>query len=177
MQIHNFLGFFDLDALIFGELDDSDDTKWDLLLWSIGLNSQLRSDLQRIKKEYVPTVLALMFLLQVKSNWILTSNLFNIKISKYSFHADWSNNTIDGRYGASCTASHTRTENGSQWTEPTHENYRHSHWKCSHRTHVQSNHDIDMGLLDGVRTKSIHRKIRQFNHLFRFVLWNSANST
>lgn len=68
MQIRNFPGFFKLDALIFGELDDSDDTKWDLLLWSIGLNSQLRYDLQRIKKEYVPTVLALMFLLQVKSN-------------------------------------------------------------------------------------------------------------
>lgn len=66
-SVYILLGYLDLEAMIFGELDDSDDIKWKLLLWSLGLSSELSSDLQKLKKEYVSTVLALMFLLQVKS--------------------------------------------------------------------------------------------------------------
>lgn len=85
------LGFFDIDALIFGNFDDFDDIKWKLLLWSIGLNPQLRFDLQKIAREYIPTNLALMFLLKVL-NLIINSNRTIgglILISLYIFwHAD-----------------------------------------------------------------------------------------
>lgn len=64
--MHGFPGYFDLDAMIFGGPDASDDIKWKLLLWSLGLDFQLKFDLQKLPKENVLMVLVLLFLLKVK---------------------------------------------------------------------------------------------------------------
>lgn len=63
-----FAGYVDINAILFGNADDFDESKWKLLLWSIGLDSRFQFDLQKIPRKYVPTVLALTFLLQVKSS-------------------------------------------------------------------------------------------------------------
>lgn len=55
-------GKINIEDLIFG---NNIDTKWDLLLWSIGINAQLRSDLECIPNRYVHAVLALTFLRKV----------------------------------------------------------------------------------------------------------------
>lgn len=65
-------GYVDINAILFDESDDFDETKWRLLLWSIGLEpmeSRIRLDVQDIPRQFIPTVLALTFLLRV-SNFI-----------------------------------------------------------------------------------------------------------
>lgn len=58
----------DIEDLILGEnVDENIDDKWNLLLWSLGMDEQLRFDLEAMpeKKKYIHTVLALKFLLKV----------------------------------------------------------------------------------------------------------------
>lgn len=66
-----FAGFVDIEELIFDESNDDDEIKWNLLLWSLGLDSHIQFALRNMPKQYVTTVLALIFLCQVNKK-ILT---------------------------------------------------------------------------------------------------------
>lgn len=66
-----FAGFVDIEELIFDESNDDDEIKWNLLLWSLGLDSHIQFALRNMPKQYVTTVLALIFLCQVNKT-ILT---------------------------------------------------------------------------------------------------------
>lgn len=58
----------DIEDLILGEnVDENIDDKWNLLLWSLGMDEQLRFDLETMpgKEKYIHTVLALKFLFKV----------------------------------------------------------------------------------------------------------------
>lgn len=59
------LGFVDIEELIF-ETDDYDENKWNLLLWSLNFNPRIQYELRDIPKPYILTVLALLFLYQVR---------------------------------------------------------------------------------------------------------------
>lgn len=60
-----FAGFLDIEELLFDECYGNDEIKWNLLLWSLGLNPQIQFALKNLPKHYVMTVLALIFLYQV----------------------------------------------------------------------------------------------------------------
>lgn len=71
---HGIQDMLKIEDLIF---DERVDVKWNLLLWSIGMDSQLRFDLENIPERYVHTVLALKFLRKV----IMLRICFVIKMS------------------------------------------------------------------------------------------------
>lgn len=64
----------DIEDIIFGK---NIDIKWNSLLWSLGMDLQLRFHLESIPRRYIHTVLALTFLLKVSgSATILGSSHF-----------------------------------------------------------------------------------------------------
>ncbi|XP_055325860.1 uncharacterized protein LOC129579717 [Sitodiplosis mosellana] len=72
-------GMAEIEDIIFGKnIDD----KWNLLLWSIGIDVQLRFDLDSIPKRYVHTVLALIFLL--KANEITSLQADALLLCQYN---------------------------------------------------------------------------------------------
>lgn len=79
------LGFVDVEDMIFDRSDDdNDEIKWNLLLWSLGLDPQMQFGLQKIPRKYMPTVLALKFLCNVKSTRTKLKNETFMKYVVYS---------------------------------------------------------------------------------------------
>lgn len=72
--LHEIQGMVDIEDLIF---DETINSKWNLLHWSIGMDEQLRFDLETMPKTYVHTVMALRFLFRVEwPGWILIDDIF-----------------------------------------------------------------------------------------------------